>query len=231
MGEEMSWKHLNDNIICAIDTETTGLLPGYHEIVSIAIIPLNMDFDPDPILRPFSCLIRPNYPERWDLEAARINGLREKCMTHGLAHDRAIGMFFDWFDSLGLRATGSPPYHKMIEPLAHNWGFDRSFINEWMGIDDEDGQYIADKYISRTFRDPRAIGPFLNDIAATKHQSAYPFPHHNLKQMCTKMGVKLYDHHDAMQDAYAVADLYKRLLRVTISCNKVDTRNEIASFQ
>ena len=36
--------HLNGNLMAAVDLETTGTQPGYHEIIQIAVVPLDSEF-------------------------------------------------------------------------------------------------------------------------------------------------------------------------------------------
>ena len=56
--------HLNGCLMAAVDLETTGTRPGYHEIIQIAVVPLDSDFRPLADVRPFYTLVKPEYPER-----------------------------------------------------------------------------------------------------------------------------------------------------------------------
>ena len=56
--------HLNGCLMAAVDLETTGTRPGYHEIIQIAVVPLDSDFKPLADVRPFYTLVKPNHPER-----------------------------------------------------------------------------------------------------------------------------------------------------------------------
>ena len=62
--------HLNGCLMAAVDLETTGTRPGYHEIIQIAVVPLDSDFKPLADVRPFYTLVKPKHPER-ESEAAK----------------------------------------------------------------------------------------------------------------------------------------------------------------
>src|ERR1041384_2757555 len=59
--------------LAAIDFETTGVQPGYHEPVEIAIIPLDETLRPCCYCRPFHSFIRPLRPDRADPAAMAIH--------------------------------------------------------------------------------------------------------------------------------------------------------------
>ena len=50
-------------IIAAIDIETTGLDPLYHDIIEIAILPLDGEFEPRADILPFVARIRARRPQ------------------------------------------------------------------------------------------------------------------------------------------------------------------------
>ena len=62
--------HLNGNILAAIDVETTGLVPGFNDIVQICVLPLDADIKPlkMPGLTPFYMDLQPKRPENVDPE-------------------------------------------------------------------------------------------------------------------------------------------------------------------
>ena len=66
-------EHWNGNQICAMDTETTGLDPFWHEIVQIAILPLDSNMEPRQDVLPFYINMIPQCPERVDREAVKVN--------------------------------------------------------------------------------------------------------------------------------------------------------------
>ena len=52
----------NGNLLASIDLETTGTQPGYHEIIQIAVVPLNSDIRPNNDLPVFYQNIKPKRP-------------------------------------------------------------------------------------------------------------------------------------------------------------------------
>jgi hypothetical protein len=49
--------HLNGHLLAAIDLETTGTRPGYHEIIQIACVPLDSDIKPLAGATPFYTVV------------------------------------------------------------------------------------------------------------------------------------------------------------------------------
>lgn len=212
--------HLNGHIACALDTETTGLRAGYHEMIQIALVPLGMDFEPDKHFEPFTVLIKPDHPNRMDSTAMRINGLREKCQEFGLDKEVAADLFMKWFDSLNLAKTMKEPFHKLLMPLCTNWKFDGSFIEDWLGLDDNHKAYMHD-YFDYHVRDLAGAVLYINDVAHM-HGEAIPFPKQNLGYICEKLKVDHPNKHDALGDAMAVVECYKRIIRMKLPVEGID---------
>ncbi len=76
--------HLNGCLMAAVDLETTGTRPGYHEIIQIAVVPLDSDFKPLADVRPFYTLVKPEAPGagvgRREAQAQDSDG-RNSCST------------------------------------------------------------------------------------------------------------------------------------------------------
>lgn len=66
-----SMVHLNSSILCCIDTETTGLIAGVHDLVQVCFLALDSNIQPlkeingSPIL-PFFINLKPIRPENAD---------------------------------------------------------------------------------------------------------------------------------------------------------------------
>src|SRR4030042_166775 len=121
-------QHLNGNLLCAVDCETTGLIPGKHDIWQICVLPLDADIKPLKTIMPFYVELRVKRPENIDHKAikiAKVNWLEKQ--TRALEPFMAADLFDEWFEKLGL------PLGKKIVPLGQNWPFDREFILEWLG--------------------------------------------------------------------------------------------------
>jgi DNA polymerase III epsilon subunit-like protein len=190
-------KHLFNNVITSIDVETTGTQPGYHEIIQVAAVTLNDDLRPDG--RSFSTLIRPEHPERADPKALEINGLTLEALSDAPDSERAADLFSEWFLSLGL-----PPGGKLV-PLSHNYTFEHGFLTAWLGITGRD------HHIHYHPRDAMILALSIKDQRALKGLPA-PFESVSLTNLCKVYGVTNDNPHDALADAIAEAELYRRML-------------------
>jgi DNA polymerase III epsilon subunit-like protein len=200
-----SMQHWNGHQLCAIDVETTGTDPAYHEILQICILPLNSNVEPRKDVMPFYIEIIPNHPERIEKEAMTKNKLdASKIMQRGFDSFKAVDMFLEWMQTLNLPTTkfGQP---KRIIPLAHNWPFDKGFVEQWMGPTQFNEVFDAH------YRDTMAVASFLNDRAGA-HAEIVPYSKSNLGWMCNKNAIINTCAHDALQDCIATAALYKKLI-------------------
>ena len=64
-------QHLNGNLLCAVDIETTGLEPNYHEIWQLCVLPLDSNIDPlkkigERSILPFYMDLKVNNPDHVD---------------------------------------------------------------------------------------------------------------------------------------------------------------------
>ncbi len=116
-----------------MDVETTGRLAGHHEIIQIAVVPLDSEIRPLRGVLPFYMNIAPDHPENAEKQASKIHGLElDKLSKECVTQWKAADVFADWFDSLEL------PYNKRIIPLAHNWAFESAFLKNWLGLETMD---------------------------------------------------------------------------------------------
>jgi len=193
----VSWK---GHALCAVDVETSGTLPGYHEIVQIACVPLNQHMEPHPELRHFYMDIKPDFPERMNPEAVKKHGLTVDYLDQCVSQDRAVDLFIEWFESLGLL------FGKRLLPLAHNWAFERGFLMYWLGLEGFDSMWQG------TGRDTMTAAGFINDLYVW-HGRKHPFNYVNLKAICDRFDIHLDKAHDALADCLATAKLYAEYMR------------------
>lgn len=193
--------NLNSNRLCSIDVETTGFVAGFHDVVQVAIIPLNFDLDPDPQMFPFLLDIIPKRPDNIDETAMRINRMKLcDIMVRGVDPYRAQDLFLEWFERLRLG------YRKRIAPLGCNYAFDKTFLIDWLGPQTYElcfDHNVRDVSITATYRNDRA-GWAGND---------FPYPHVNLGGLCNTMRIERTRAHDATDDATVTALVYKRLIQ------------------
>jgi DNA polymerase III epsilon subunit-like protein len=102
--------------LIAIDTETGGLDPTRHALLSIAAVP-SWDYEP------FSVFIQPE--GEVDPQAAAVNGYSpEEWRQRGAVPLKtAMVAFLHWLEASGARA-------RKAQPLAHNSAFDQAFLKE-----------------------------------------------------------------------------------------------------
>jgi DNA polymerase III epsilon subunit-like protein len=190
---------LNNNILAALDLETTGLLDGYHDIIQVAVVPLDSNLDPMDI-SPFYMSVRPEHPEWASPKAMQINGLSLEELESAPTRWQVADCFDVWWEGLGLGRD------KKLVYLTQNAPFDIPFTKHWLGT------LGFDKYFHRRGRDTMFSALYLNDQAAWKNRPI-PFPRVGLKGLCKTLGIPLDNHHDALADCIATAKVYKELLR------------------
>ena len=193
--------HLNGHLLCTIDTETTGTDPRKHEIIQIAVIPLDGLLDPDGKRVPFILDLKPEKLENIEPSAMDCNRreLAQLILT-GVDQYRAADLFVEWFEKQKLG------YNKRIMPLGANWPFDREMIKEWLG------PKTFDLCFDGQYRDVQTVATYLNDLASIRGLP-YPYPKINLGYLCNQLRIERLNSHDAVDDARVTAECYKNLLK------------------
>ena len=194
--------HLNGNLLCSVDLETTGRQPGFHEICQIACVPLGPDLKPSPTLRPFYTEIKPDFPERAEPQALAKHGIPlEQLLLHAPEQDKVKDLFVEWFERLDL------PFKKSLVPMAHNWAFESSFLKAWLGVT------LFDELWFSHARDGMLLAISINDKFAMRGE-ALPFNRVSLGSLCNKFNIVNINAHDALSDAIAEAEVYRALLQL-----------------
>ena len=194
-------RHLNGELLCALDTGTTGVDMELDEIIEVAILPADDCLKLHDSIVAFHCLIRPEnckHRQETKLSAQKWTELQ----AHGLDRHQSASAFVKWFESIGL-APG-----KKIIPLAHNWPFDRHFIVNWLG------NKTFEMCFSHLYRDTQVFGGMLNDCAeqkASAHFAGHPYPWQKLTNMCNKHNITVHRPKTVMQDAHNTLQLYQKM--------------------
>ena len=190
------------NLMAAIDCETSGLDPNYHEVIQIAIVPLDTEFEPLAEVKPFYTVVRPEYPERWCPKAAAAHKLDlDQLLMTAPERGRVEDDLYDWFQRLGF--TGS----QRLLPLAANWPFDKSFLNAWLG------QKLVDELFHAHYRDPMELAVLMNDRACFMGE-ALPFNRANMKYLCEATGIENPNPHNALCDSITEGKVYREMMRL-----------------
>lgn len=192
----------NHHVLAALDIETTGTEPDYHEIIQVAIVPLDINLDPLDV-SPFNMMIRPDHPERAMKDAMRCHGISMERLEIHPDKRQVADCLEEWFRSLML------PFDKRLISLTQNGLFDIPHMKAWLG----ERQYH--RYFCFNGRDTMQFAMGLNDAAAWKNQPI-PFNGVGLKSLADKLGVVLDNHHDALSDSIATAKVYREMLRMEL---------------
>lgn len=107
-----------------IDTETTGLKAGHHEMTEIGIVRCTDRFQ---LHRKIKC----EYPERASFDALKITGKTMEDLNHGNSREEVVKVSNEFFAQ-----DGSTPQGRCI--IAHNAPFDRKFLHAlWESMNEE----------------------------------------------------------------------------------------------
>ena len=167
-----------------IDTETTGLVCGYNEVVEISIIRIS---DKVQLTRQ----IRALHPERASLDSLKIIGKSKYQLSEGISSLEAIEISNKFMNEDGLS-----PKQRCI--IAHNAPFDRRFChNMW---ETYNSIFPADYWV-----DTMAIMRKYNKTAGIKSKV-------NLQDSLDSLGiVKVAGLHNAKSDTQNTFKLWKKL--------------------
>lgn len=203
-----SMQHLNGNLLCVVDVETTGFVPGHHDLIQVAVLPLNAALEPLKSVMPFYMNLTPLRPENADRDAMRINQLdMAKLINNSVHPDVASDLFDQWFERLDLPVGGR--VHKKIMPLWSNGGFDKGFLIEWLGKEH------YDHYFHFHERDTQAFALSLND-RHDFHVEKLPFPKVGLNYLASCFNIENEIAHDALSDCLTTAKVYKAMLQMFV---------------
>lgn len=192
---------MSGNVLCAVDVETTGVLAGHNEIIQIACVPLNQHFEPSTKMKFFYLNMAPNHWDRISKEAVQKHGIDPDSLRDCVPQHRGAELFEEWFEKLDL------PFGKRLVPLAHNWGFERSFLINWLGLDGFNSKWHVHP------RDTMTLAASINDLYVW-HGRKHPFPSLSLTSLCGRFDIQLDNAHDALSDCLATAKLYASIMRL-----------------
>lgn len=188
--------------LCAVDTETTHIDFLKAKAVELTILPLTDDFEPDTTIKPLNILINPGIVEL-DLgkEALEFNKIsKESILKEGIISSTLTAHIRNWMDSNGITS---------IEPLAHNWIYDRVILRNSMPFED------VERIFYRRAKDSHTAAVFVNDLYKFKGKKR-PFAKTNLSAMASYFGMNTEGAHRALQDCVMSAFVYKNLMNMIL---------------
>jgi len=198
-----SLPNTHGNLVCAIDIETTGSDVEKHEIIQVAIVPLDIDFTPLKSLRPFVSYVRPERPEDADPEATCVHGIEIPTLCHAPSGERVIDRITEWVNDLELA------YDRRLIMLAHNASFEHRFLVRFLGND------LYYNIFNANTRDSQVLALGINDLAVARGRKP-PFERCSMGWLGKHFGIVNAHHHDAYHDAVACAALYRELLKTDV---------------
>jgi hypothetical protein len=197
-------KHLNGNLLCAVDCGTTGPDPKTNDLIHVVILPLRPDYTPNPDVKFFETKIQPDAQKLKNQDKRHCRMSTERLMEymrHGIDKFLAQDLFEQWFKDLNL------PERKRIVPVCHNWhGVDGPFLKEWLS------PLSFDYHFSIYVRDTLSTLNYINDSCDFRGEPI-PFPMMGLLSLCTRLGIERFGKGDPVEDARCHAEAYRRLAR------------------
>jgi DNA polymerase III epsilon subunit-like protein len=174
-----------------IDTETTGLTAGRHEIVSIAAVVV--DEKTMEATDKFESLIKPMHESHIDPEAMKKNKLKIEDLRVAPTPIQVRNCFYQWHDEMydGER----------ISPLGHNYSFDKGFLKLFFGDD------IYNERFSYHDEDTKVTAKYLQRCGSLEAESL------SLSNLCEDFGIPI-KAHTALGDVYATLNLYRELIQI-----------------
>jgi DNA polymerase III epsilon subunit-like protein len=187
--------------LCALDTETTHIDFLKAKVVELTILPLTPEFEPDETIKPLNCLVNPGEAElNLGYEALSFNGIdKNRVLTEGVHIVNLSTHIRVWMQTYGITS---------IEPLAHNWVYDRVVLRNSLSFNDVESIFY------RRAKDSHTAAVFVNDLYKSMGKEK-PFKKTNLSAMAEYFGMDTKGAHRALQDCLMSAFVYKNLLSMT----------------
>lgn len=195
-------QHLNENLLCAVRCELTGNDPERHELLEVAVVPLNHKLEIHSEIPLFNMMIRPENINEIDYDKCRVprNRIANAILT-AVTADKAADFFIKWYQSIGQKER------KRIIPLAHGWPKQRSMFIKWLGYD------VFQDIFSEDYRDTLICAHYVNDKQCVQAEKCV-FNKQLFSWIAKQLNVNIIDHFSALAECEALPKVYKGLLRV-----------------
>lgn len=182
---------MKDTII-SLGLATTGLDPLRHDIIELALLPLDYNLEEMPEIPPLVMRLRATCPDFADPRALALNGLDP---AEEIELAEATDTFRCWMaDKVIARLT----------PLGHNLDFVLSFLRYRL-------PGLMSHFNLAKAQDTILLASMLNDQATVMRRQP-PFPSMGRSAICATLGLPAEQAHRALPDARATAAIYREIL-------------------
>lgn len=189
--------HIDEQLKCFIDVETTGCNRDHHEVHQVAAIITNADGTE--VLDNFKMDMAPMDPfqafEDGALEKCKVT--KEQLLDRPTTSKEAFLNFIDFLDTWVDRYDK----HDKFQFIAYNSNFDEDFIRRWFEMNE-------DNYYGSWFWHPTIC--LMKAMAWIARDCRGNFQNFRLETMCNQAGVEFNEDeaHDAMYDIEKTRQLF-----------------------
>ena len=171
---------------------TTGLEPLRHDIIELALLPLDCHLNEMPEMPPLVMRLRATRPDFADQRALALNGLDP---AEGMELAEATDTFRCWMADNGIAR---------LAPLGHNLDFALGFLRYRL-------PGLMSHFNLAKAKDTMLLASMLNDQATAMRRQP-PFSSMGRAALCTTLGLPAEQAHRALPDARATAAIYREIL-------------------
>ncbi len=198
-------KHLNSNKLCSVNFRTTGPIPRYHDLIEIAVIPIE-GLKPDKSILPFNMLIQPQHPDT----AGRSISKKDFPQYMGARPPfEVMGLFEKWYKKLNLRSM------KRIIPVGYKLYELRPFLIEAMGWSETGENYIDEFFDFNQARNMETLTHYWNDLA-WRNKEPYPFHKHDRTYAAHRLGFVYDQYRTTLSDAFMTIETWGRITNLNL---------------
>jgi DNA polymerase III epsilon subunit-like protein len=194
-------------LVC-IDTETTGLKAGFHEIFEIAMVRIDDDFNlTNDYLHEFITI---EHPDRFSLDAQRVTGKTAKDLMNLTPRHIVVEKIKNWIKDISVNG--------IIEPFGQNYySFDNKFIKVLMG--EESNNSVYDLMFTKENIDLRwktkEFNNWIDQVnrkrIITEGRKYRTMVNQKMETVAEYCGVINHNAHTALSDVKTTVQCYKKL--------------------
>jgi DNA polymerase-3 subunit epsilon len=191
-----------DQKVCWVDVETTGLHPGYHGIIQLAVL-IEVEMK---IVEERDWKVRPLLEHRIDQEALDLRGLKEPQIKNW----QPSGLAFKELEALlGRFVSRFKKEDKFVLAGYNINSFDEPFLREFFkeNAASKRAREAGGWFGSYFFWPKRDIQTYLSDYITER---GLRLENYKLETVCEHFGIEI-DAHDALSDIRATRALYYAL--------------------